>query len=297
LLKTHTLFEEDAENVGTLMLLLVITVFASLVAALVMEVHELGKWKQEIKHAKEEMDCTDEFDPALRMYVIDYHDIKLDKVIHYTLYTYDPYALFLYSPVQELGRGAEGVVRKGSYDGKAVAVKITVLSKMTVHLMVEILAEAQSEAKIMVQLIHQNVTQFCGVAMHYTDIEIHMLTILEFCPYGSIDDYITSNSARGRARSNVVERPEEKKLKKQHSRILDRLKAATKKGKSKTGNTDMVWEELTTKDKIELCQGIANGMACKNTGAALALYAVNLHLLLALLPFRLALSKYRASRP
>jgi hypothetical protein len=80
LLKTQTLFAEDADNVGTLMLLLVFAVFSSVIAAVVLEVHELRKWKREIKYAKQLMDRTMEFDSALQTHVIDYLEIKLGKV-------------------------------------------------------------------------------------------------------------------------------------------------------------------------------------------------------------------------
>ena len=53
--------------------------------------------------------------------------------------------------MQVLGQGAEGVVRVGTYGGGEVAVKTCTLSMMTSVLMVELLTEAQAEAKMLVR--------------------------------------------------------------------------------------------------------------------------------------------------
>jgi serine/threonine protein kinase len=162
------------------------------------------------------------------------------------------------------------VVRKAVYAGRAVAVKVTSLSKMTAAPLVEILAEAQNEAKIMVQLVHPNITQFCGVAMYYTDIEVHVLTVLEFCEHGSVDDYIVNNSAHARAKAKKPKMPPKTK-----SGYLDRLIAAAKKSSSKKFSLNKmvhakVWEDVSMADKIELCRGVAKGMTCEYTGDLLA---------------------------
>jgi hypothetical protein len=52
--------------------------------------------------------------------------------------------------MQVLGQGAEGVVRIGTYGGGEVAVKVCTLSMMTCVSMVELLTEAQAEAKMLV---------------------------------------------------------------------------------------------------------------------------------------------------
>ena len=52
--------------------------------------------------------------------------------------------------MQVLGQGAEGVVRVGTYGGGEVAVKVCTLSMMTSVSMVELLTEAQAEAKMLV---------------------------------------------------------------------------------------------------------------------------------------------------
>jgi hypothetical protein len=52
--------------------------------------------------------------------------------------------------IQVLGQGAEGVVRVGTYGGNEVAVKVCTLSMMTSVSMVELLTEAQAEAKMLV---------------------------------------------------------------------------------------------------------------------------------------------------
>ena len=53
--------------------------------------------------------------------------------------------------MQVLGQGAEGVVRVGTYGGGEVAVKVCTLSMMTCVSMVELLTEAQAEAKMLVR--------------------------------------------------------------------------------------------------------------------------------------------------
>ena len=53
--------------------------------------------------------------------------------------------------MQVLGEGAEGVVRVGTYGGGEVAVKVCTLSMMTSVSMVELLTEAQTEAKMLVR--------------------------------------------------------------------------------------------------------------------------------------------------
>jgi hypothetical protein len=127
LLKTQSVVPGDADNVGVLMVMLLIAVFVALVAAVMLELHELQKWKKEVLSAKEQLSTNSDFDSDLQDHVIAVGEIQLGK---------------------ELGRGAEAVVRMGVYHGVPVAVKVTTLSMMQAIPMVEMLTIAQREAKV-----------------------------------------------------------------------------------------------------------------------------------------------------
>jgi tRNA A-37 threonylcarbamoyl transferase component Bud32 len=172
LLKTHSVVPGDADNVGVLMVMLLIAVFMALVAAVVLELHELQKWKKEVLGTKEQLSTNSDFDPDLQDHVIAVGEIQLGK---------------------ELGRGAEGVVRMGVYHGVPVAVKVTTLSMMQAVPMVEMLTIAQREAKVLMPLRDPNVVSVFGVAIEYTDIEIHVMTVMELCSLGSLQDYLANS--------------------------------------------------------------------------------------------------------
>jgi serine/threonine protein kinase len=157
--------------VGLLLVMLLVAVLASIAAAVVLEVLELRKWRKEIKYTQQETSSNEMFDPELQAHVIDMKDLALGKV---------------------LGQGAEGVVRVGTYGGSEVAVKVCTLSMMTCVSMVELLTEAQAEAKMLLSLRHPNIVSVFGVAIHFDDIEVQVLTVLELCSKGSLDDYISS---------------------------------------------------------------------------------------------------------
>jgi serine/threonine protein kinase len=100
----------------------------------------------------------------------------------------------------ELGRGAEGVVRKGEYAGIAVAVKGQVLMHPGTTLMVgmptmaELLTEAQAEAQTLVQLRHPNVVMFYGISIEMQSIDIKVHTVLEYASNGDLNGYLMDAS-------------------------------------------------------------------------------------------------------
>jgi serine/threonine protein kinase len=169
LLKTQSVMPEDADNVGVLMVVLLFLVLAALIAAGVVELHALQKWKMEVLSTKDVITANSEFDPELQEHVIDCDEILLGK---------------------ELGRGAEAVVREGVYHSHPVAVKVATLSMMFHVPMVELLTLAQREAKMLLPLRHPNVVSVFGVAIKYLDIEVHLMTVMELCSQGCLQDYV-----------------------------------------------------------------------------------------------------------
>jgi serine/threonine protein kinase len=174
LLKTQSLAPEDDGNVGALLVLLLLTVVGALVAAIVLEVQGLQKWRKEVALTKRQTLTDVEFDPEIQQHVIEYSLLTLGK---------------------EIGRGAEGVVRKGTYDGNGVAVKVATLTMLGSIPMIKMLSLAMSEAKLMLSLRHPNVVQMYGVSVNYADIAVEVCTILELCQC-SLQEHLTPPNAQ-----------------------------------------------------------------------------------------------------
>jgi serine/threonine protein kinase len=160
LLKTQSIHSDDADRVGTLMVLLLVVVLASLIAAVAGEMRALRKWRKELQLARTTTTESSDFDPELQDHIIEESDLELGVI---------------------LGEGAEGTVVKGTYHASEVAVKVTTLSLMTYAPLVKMLSDAQREAKTMVALLHPNIVQVYGVSIRYADIEVWVMTVLELC--------------------------------------------------------------------------------------------------------------------
>jgi serine/threonine protein kinase len=194
LFKTESIEASDQEDLGVLMALLMFLTLTAVVLTVVSEVRAVMQWAHEIKYARAKTEENQDFNASLKDHIIAVDELTMGIV---------------------LGQGAEGMVRKATYAGTKVAVKITSLSMICTRPLNEQLQEAQAEAQMLQPLRHPNIVVFYGVAIEYASVEVKVMTVLELCAHGSLDDY-----------------------------LLDKKIA------------DISW-----KKKLELCSGVAKGMA------------------------------------
>jgi hypothetical protein len=159
LLKTESVEASDQEDLGVLMVLLLLTILMASVFAVASEVQAVMQWAREIKYATAQSETNPMFNASLKDHIIAVEELKMGVV---------------------LGQGAEGMVREAAYAGTQVAVKITSLSMI----------EAQAEAQTLQPLRHPNIVAFYGVAIEYSSVEVKVMTVLELCAHGSLDDYL-----------------------------------------------------------------------------------------------------------
>jgi hypothetical protein len=133
LLKADTVEKNDVENVGVLMILLLVTVIVSVFGTVVLEARAAMHWAHEIKYARATTEKSPAFDPSLQDHIIAIHELTIGKV---------------------LGQGAEGTVCKATYAGTEVAVKITSLLAFGRTSAKDMLQEAQLEAQTLQPLHH-----------------------------------------------------------------------------------------------------------------------------------------------
>jgi hypothetical protein len=113
------------------------------------------------------------FDSEFDDYLVDYADITMSRVI---------------------GQGAAGVVSRGRWKGKDIAVKvqslsIDALSSYTSSSQVEDqIDEVKNEARILSRIRHQNIVHFYGVAFKHTSIDLQLLILLELCTHSLKDE-------------------------------------------------------------------------------------------------------------
>jgi serine/threonine protein kinase len=157
-------------------------VLVAVVAAAITELRAVRRWVHDVKYAVAVVQEDPLFDPALRDSVIAVSELQLGKV---------------------LGQGAEGIVRKATYAGIEVAVKISSVSHYSGVPTDVLLHAAQAEAQTLQTLRHPNIVQYYGIAFDPRSDQISVMTVLELCTNGSVDDYIYSGSG---ARVSALQR-------------------------------------------------------------------------------------------
>jgi serine/threonine protein kinase len=151
------------------MVLLLLTVLMASVFAVASEVRVVMQWAHEIKYATAQTEKNPMFNASLKDHIIAVEELKMGVV---------------------LGQGAEGMVREAAYAGTQVAVKVTSLSMICAIPLNERLEDAQAEAQTLQPLHHPNIVVFYGVAIEYSSVEVKVMTVLELCAHGSLDDYL-----------------------------------------------------------------------------------------------------------
>jgi hypothetical protein len=177
LLKTHSIQEEGNDKfVGGFLVFLVVSMILLGVAAIVVQYRAVQAWKKELKYAKAQLRelYADPIDSELQDHMIQPSELELGKL---------------------LGSGAEGQVYKASYANVEVAVKVSVLSQITVVPMAEQIKFAEAEARTMMKLTHPNIVRFYGIAIEQTSMEVKVMTVLALCN-GSVADLINESKAR-----------------------------------------------------------------------------------------------------
>jgi hypothetical protein len=100
LLKSKSIEEKDQQDLGGLMVAMIVAVFAPTLVTVLLELQAVMRWMHEIKYARAaEEEPKPDYDPSLKDYIINPEQLKLGKV---------------------LGRGAEGIVRMAVYEGTEV---------------------------------------------------------------------------------------------------------------------------------------------------------------------------------
>jgi hypothetical protein len=133
LLKTETVDDEDRESLGVLMLLLLLSVFLSVIMATWSEVRTVMQWVHQIHYAKAEVEMSPVFDPSLKDSIIAVSELQMGDVI---------------------GQGSEGLVRKAIFAGYEVAVKVSNVNHYSSTPTVDLLRAAQAEAQVLQPLRH-----------------------------------------------------------------------------------------------------------------------------------------------
>jgi predicted outer membrane repeat protein len=87
-----------------------------------------------------------------------------------------------------IGRGAEGFVMRGKFNGARVAVKIVSLG-MNENQMQSVVAEATKEMKLLQQLHHPNIVQLFGLAVKDTSMDTKLMLVMECC-LRSLEDHL-----------------------------------------------------------------------------------------------------------
>jgi hypothetical protein len=160
LLKTESVEQSDRENLGVLMVLLMVSIFLAFIGFVYMEVRAMRTWMKEVEYAAAKVSETPMYNPDLHDHIIAVDDIKLGKM---------------------LGQGAEGMVRKASYQGMEVAVKIQSVSEYSAIPIMELLQEAQAEAQVLLPLRHPNIVGLFGICIDTCSCSIEVMIVLELC--------------------------------------------------------------------------------------------------------------------
>jgi serine/threonine protein kinase len=87
-----------------------------------------------------------------------------------------------------IGRGAEGFVMRGKFNGARVAVKIVSLG-MNANQRQSVVAEATQEVKLLQQLHHPNIVQLFGLAIKDTSMDTKLMLVMECC-VRSLQDHL-----------------------------------------------------------------------------------------------------------
>jgi hypothetical protein len=135
MLKANTVEQSDQEDLGLVMVAIVVSLIMAVIAYLVFEVRAVMQWIHTVRYARAAMKPKAVFDPALQDHVIDVTDLEMRAV---------------------LGQGSERVVRKAIYANTEVAVKelLHIQSSSSSIPVEELLHEAQLEAQVLQQLSH-----------------------------------------------------------------------------------------------------------------------------------------------
>jgi serine/threonine protein kinase len=83
-------------------------------------------------------------------------------------------------PDSVIGRGAEGFVMRGKFNGARVAVKIVSLG-MNANQRQSVVAEATQEVKLLQQLHHPNIVQLFGLTIKDTSMDTKLMLVMECC--------------------------------------------------------------------------------------------------------------------
>jgi serine/threonine protein kinase len=180
LLKVQMVTEQDEVYLGWMLVILLSSVFFLALLAVVSEVYAVVQMYRIGRKAQQVLDDNKlVFDPSLQEHIIAYDDLELLEV---------------------LGEGAEGVVRKGTYDGDLVAIKIvhinTVADRGGTEDREEIRAAmegAQAEAKLMKCLRHPNIVLFYGITLHANSLGLSVLVVMELCRRSLTDQVFDSS--------------------------------------------------------------------------------------------------------
>jgi serine/threonine protein kinase len=164
---------QDGDNLGKLLVSLLVIVFAAAFGTIVLTLWTAVRWIRQIKYAKAAIEAEPAFDPTLTEHMIEVSLLKMSRV---------------------LGQGAEGIVREAEYMGNAVAVKIVRLvieNYGTQAILVsngpdamplaDGLHKAEAEAQMMFPLRHPNIVAFYGIAVSKSSYEISLMVVMELC--------------------------------------------------------------------------------------------------------------------
>jgi serine/threonine protein kinase len=79
-----------------------------------------------------------------------------------------------------IGRGAEGFVMRGKFNGATVAVKVVTMA-MTESERDTIVSLATKEVKLLQQLHHPNIVQLFGMTVKVASLDTKIMLVMEYC--------------------------------------------------------------------------------------------------------------------
>jgi serine/threonine protein kinase len=184
LLKVQVVTEDDEQYLGWMLVTLLSSVFMLTMCMVLNAAYAVLQAYWLARRAQQVLDDNKlVFDPTLQEHIIAYEDLELLEV---------------------LGEGAEGVVRKGKYDGDTVALKIvtinTVVDRGGTDDREEIkqaMDDAQAEAMLMRRLRHPNIVLFYGISLHINSLGLSVLVVMELCGHSLSDQIGDASIAMG----------------------------------------------------------------------------------------------------
>jgi hypothetical protein len=156
-LSIFTQFQDDADALGGVMMVLILFMFVATIALALLEVYAVRQYLYEASYAKGAIENDARYSPDLMDHIIAIEELAIGKV---------------------LDQVAQAIVYQAVYKGMQVAVKVVIAdgsSKLSSTQ--EQLHEAEAEAQKLITLQHSNIVQFLGLCIHVTrnDFEIKVL--------------------------------------------------------------------------------------------------------------------------